>query len=119
MEILKMYGGGQKFLSGGGAGIPFPHTPFPSRPAGAKHLGIFQKMVSSRTVKIHQNLTFCKFPDHFGGRAKRVPSISPRQILSARRGEPRLAVGQDEVRLPHDFNSVSDLLCPKLLTNKI
>ena len=66
-------------------------------------LAIFQEMVSSRTVKIHQNLTFCKFPDHFGGGTKCRPSISPRQILSARRGEPRLAVGQDEVRLPRDL----------------
>ncbi|PJE73315.1 MAG: hypothetical protein COV00_00365 [Candidatus Tagabacteria bacterium CG10_big_fil_rev_8_21_14_0_10_40_13] len=32
------------------------------------------------------------------GGTKCRPSISPRQILSARRGEPRLAVGQDEVR---------------------
>ncbi len=75
-------------------------------------LAILQEMVSSRTVKIHHNLIFCKFADHFVGGTKCRPSISPRQILSARRGEPRLAVGQDEVRLPCDFNSVSDLLCP-------
>jgi len=75
-------------------------------------LAISEKMVSSRTVKIHHNLTNCKFPDHFVGGTKCRPSISPRQILSARRGEPRLAVGQDEVRLPCDFNSVSDSLCP-------
>jgi hypothetical protein len=74
--------------------------------------GISDKMSSSQTVKTHQNLTFRKLTDFFIGGAQRRPSISPRQILSARRGEPRLAVGQDEVRLPCDFNSVSDLLCP-------
>ena len=73
---------------------------------------IFQEMVSSRTVKIHQNLTFCNLTAHFGGGTKCRPNISPRQILSARRAQARLAVGQDEVRLPRDFNSVSDLLCP-------
>jgi hypothetical protein len=92
-------------------------SPQPPPSAASERSGIFQKMVSSRVVKIHQNLTFCKFADHFGGRAKRVASISPRQILSARRGEPRLAVGQDEVRLPRDFYSVSNLLC-QLLTNQ-
>ena len=73
--------------------------------------GVFDKMSSSQTVKTHQNLTFFKLTDFFVGGAKRRPLISPRQILSARRGEPRLAVGQDEVRSPCDFNSVSDLLC--------
>ena len=65
--------------------------------------GVSDKMSSSQTVKTHQNLTFGKLTDFFVGGAKRRPSISPRQILSARRGEPRLAVGQDEVRLPRDL----------------
>ena len=92
---------------------PFLPSP-PERFAGAKRrrLGIFQKMGSSPVVKIHHNLTFRNNTDFFVGGAKRRPLISPRQILSARRGEPRLAVGQDEVRLPSDFNSVSDLLYP-------
>src|SRR3989344_4971698 len=77
--------------------------------------GISDKMSSSQTVKTHQNLTFGKLTDFFVGGAQRRPSISPRQILSARRGEARLAVGQDEVPLPCDFNSVSDLLCPIIL----
>ena len=81
-------------------------------------LAILHEMVSSRTVKIHQNLTFCNLTNFFVGGAKRRPLIFPRQILSARRAQARLAVGQDEVRLPCDFNSVSDLLCPKLLTNQ-
>jgi len=76
---------------------------------------VLDKMSSSQTVKTHHNLTFRKLTDFFVGGAKRRPSISPRQILSARRGEPRLAVGQDEVRLPCDFNSVSDLLCPLIV----
>ena len=97
-----------------------PPSAAPERFAGAKRRrqissAIFQEMISSRTVKIHQNLTFCNNANFFRGRAKRVPLISPRQILSARRGEPRLAVGQDEVRLLCDFNSVSDLLCPIIL----
>ena len=74
--------------------------------------GISDKMSSSQTVKTHQNLTFRKLTDFFVGGAQRRPCVLPRQILSARRGDPRLAVGQDEVRLPCDFNSVSDLLCP-------
>jgi hypothetical protein len=77
--------------------------------------GISDKMSSSQVVKTHHNLTFGKLTDHFGGRAKRVPSISPRQILSARRAQARLAVGQDEVRHPRDFNSVSALLCSIIL----
>src|SRR3989344_4111958 len=104
----------------GRRGNSFPPTPFLPAPSEQTVLGsfceialaIFQKMVSSRTVKIHQNMTFCNLTDHFGGGAERRPSISPRQILSARRAQARLAVGQDEVRLPCDFNSVSDLLCP-------
>ena len=82
-------------------------------------LAISQKMVSSHTVKIHHNLTFRNNTNFFGGGAKRRPLISPRQILPARRAQARLAAGQDEIRLPCDFNSVSDLLCPKLLTKKI
>ena len=94
-------------------------SPQPPPSAAPERSGIFQKMISSDTVKIHHNLTFCNNTDFFVGGAKRRPLIFPRQILSARRGEPRLAVGQDEVRLPCDFNSVSDLLCPKLLTKNI
>jgi hypothetical protein len=74
--------------------------------------GISDKISSSRTIKTHKNLTFRKFTDFFVGGAQRRPSISPRQILSAWRAQARLAVGQDEVRLPCDFNSVSELLCP-------
>ena len=74
--------------------------------------GISDKMSSSQTVKTHQNLTFGKLTDFFVGGAERRPCVLSRQTLSARRGEPRLAVGQDEVRLPRDFNSVSDVLCP-------
>ena len=85
--------------------------PREARPSGV-FSEIFDKVGSSGIVKTHQNLTFGKLTDHFVGGTKCRPSISPRQILSARRGEPRLAVGQDEVRLPCDFNSVSDLLCP-------
>src|SRR3989338_8464553 len=58
-------------------------------------LGISDKMSSSQTVKTHQNLTFGKLTDFFVGGAQRRPSISPRQILSARRGEPRPAGGQN------------------------
>ena len=86
---------GREFLS--------PQPPFLPAPPERKRLGIFQKMVSSRTVKIHQNLTFRKLTDFFVGGAQRRPSISPRQILSARRAQARLAVGQDEVRLPCDL----------------
>jgi len=116
-------------LNGGGgkrvrAKIHSPQPPFflPARAfrivcaarsaASCQFSGISDKIGSSQTVKTHQNLTFGKLTDFFVGGAKRRPSISPRQILSARRGEPRLAVGQDEVRLPCDFNSVSSLLCP-------
>ena len=80
--------------------------------ASCQFLEILDKMSSSQTVKTHQNLTFGKLTDFFVGGAKRRPSILPRQILSARHAQARLAVGQDEVRLPCDFNSVSDLLCP-------
>ncbi|OGJ62473.1 hypothetical protein A3H22_01425 [Candidatus Peribacteria bacterium RIFCSPLOWO2_12_FULL_55_15] len=65
--------------------------------------------------------------DFFVGGAQRRPSISPRQILFARRAQARLAVGQDEVRakdffgsnlfrkkvaLPCDFRQVSCLFYP-------
>ena len=113
-----MYGGGKNFLSGGGAGIPFPHTPFPARPAGAKRLGIFHKIGSRPVVKIHQNLTFCNSTNFFGGRAKRVPSISPRQFLCARRGEPRLAPAQTEVRLPRNLEILSRICFAQLLINQ-
>jgi hypothetical protein len=114
--------GGQKFIPPNPLSFCPPERSESFVPRVARQSGvfseIFDKMISSRVVKIHHNLTFCKFPDHFGGRAKRVPSISLRQILSARRAQARLAVGQEEVRLPRNFNSVSDLLCPKLLTNQ-
>jgi hypothetical protein len=72
-------------------------SPQPPPSAAPERSGIFQEMISSRTVKIHQNLTFRNNANFFRGGPKCRPSISPRQILSARRGEPRLAVGQDEV----------------------
>ena len=77
--------------------------------------GISDKMSSSQVVKTHQNLTFGKLTDFFVGGSQSRPYVLPRQILSARRAQARLAVGQDEVRLPRDFNSVSDLLCPIIL----
>ena len=90
-------------------------SPQPPPSAAPERSGIFQKIVSSDTVKIHHNLTFCNNTNFFVGGAKRHPLIFPRQILSARRAQARLAVGQDEVRLPCDFNSISDLLCPIIL----
>ncbi len=75
-----------------------PFLPAPSeRFAGAKRrrLGVLQEMISSRTVKIHQNLTFCNNTNFFRGRAKCVPSISPppdkSSPLGARRRASRLA----------------------------
>src|SRR3989344_242976 len=65
----------------------------------------------SRVIQ-HQNLTFCNNANFFRGRAKRVPLISPRQILSARRAQARLAVGQDEVRAKDFFGS--NLFCKKI-----
>ena len=104
-------------------GIPSPNPLLPPRRSGFRKdceiaLAISHKMVSSRTVKIHQNLTFRNNTNFFVGGAKRRPLIFPRQILSARRAQARLAVGQDEVRLPCDFNSVSDLLCLIILCVK-
>src|SRR3990167_1713301 len=109
---------GTKFGGGGKRGrakIHSPQPPFflPARAfsfgfaarsaASCQFLGISDKMSSSQTVKTHQNLTFRKLTDFFVGGAKRRPSVLPRQILSARRDEPRLAVGQNEVRLPCDL----------------
>src|SRR3989344_4514071 len=59
--------------------------------------GVSDKMRSSQTVKTHQNLTFEKLAAFLVGGETRPQSIPPRQILPARRGGPRLAVGQDEV----------------------
>ena len=50
-----------------------------------------------------QNQTFCKFAVHFGGGAKHRPSRLPHRIKAARRAQARLAVGQNEVRLPCDL----------------
>ena len=110
----------ERNLNGGGgkrgrAKIHSPQPPFflPARAfrilcaarsaASCRFSEILDKMSSSQTVKTHHNLTFGKLTDFFVGGAKRRPSISPRQILSARRCEPRLAVGQDEVRVPCDL----------------
>ena len=90
-------------------------SPQPPPSAASERSGVFDKIGFSQTVKTHQNLTFFKLTDFFVGGAKRRPLISPRQILSARRAQARLAVGQDEVLLPCDFNSVSDLLCPIII----
>jgi len=112
--------GPKPFGSGGGAGIPFPPTPFPSRAAGAAGIfcetpsGVSLKESSNLVVNILHNQTFCKFAVHFGGGAKRRPSILPRQILSARRAQARLAVGQDEVRLPCDL-ILSRYALPKII----
>ena len=111
LQNMKFGGSGKR----GRAKIHSPQPPFflPARAhriacaarsaAPRRFSEIFDKMSSSQTVKTHQNLTFRKLTDFFVGGAKRRPSISPRQILSARHGEPRLAVGQDEVRLPCDL----------------
>ena len=119
-------------LNGGGgkrgrAKIHSPQPPFflPARAfrivcaarsaAPCQFLRISDKMSSSQIVKTHQNLTFGKLTDFFVGGTKCRPCVLPRQTLSARRGEPRLAVGQTQVRLQRDFNSVSDLLCSIIL----
>jgi hypothetical protein len=69
--------------------------------------GISDKMSSSRVVKTHQNLTFGKLTDFFVGGAKRRPCVLHRHFLCARRGEPRLAPAQTEVRLPRDLEILS------------
>src|SRR3989344_1640365 len=95
----------------GRGGIPPPNPPLPPRPSGFQS-GVVQEIGSHLVVNILHNQTFFKFADHFGGGAKRRPSISPRQIISARRAQARIAVGQDKVQLPCDLNSVSlHLLC--------
>ncbi len=76
---------------------------------------VFDKMSSSQTVKTHQNLTFGKLTDFFVGGAKRRPLILWGEFRTYRRANARLSARQDEVRLPCDFNSVSDLLCPIIL----
>src|SRR3989344_6676412 len=76
---------------------------------------VFDKMSSSQTVKTHQNLTFFKLTDFLVGGAKRRPLILWGEFNAFRRADARLSARQDEVRLPCDFNSVSDLLCPIIL----
>src|SRR3989338_3502593 len=96
---------------GGNSFSPHPFF-FPPRPSGMRS-GIFQEIGSSFVVNILHNQTFCKFAVHFGGGTQCHPSRLPRQTLSARRAQARLAVGQDEGRPPYDFNSFSfHLLCP-------
>ena len=68
---------------------------------------ILDKMSSSRVVKTHQNLTFGKLTDFFVGGAQRRPNVLRRHFLCARRGEPRLAPAQTEVRLPRDLEILS------------
>ena len=77
--------------------------------------GVFDKMSSSQTVKTHHNLTFFKLTDFLVGGAKRRPLILWGEFRTYRRADARLSARQDEVRLPCDFNSVSDLLCPIIL----
>jgi len=72
---------------------------------------VFDKMSSSQTVKTHHNLTFRKLTDFFVGGAKRRPLIFWGECNAFRRADARLSARQNEVRLPCDFNSVSDLLC--------
>jgi len=110
-EFTKIHRALTQFFWQRRGGIPPPNPLLPPRPSGFQGLGkialaILQEMISSRTVKIHHNLTLCKFSDHFGGGTKCRPSVFPRQILSARRAQARLAVDQDKVRLPCDSNSV-------------
>ena len=76
---------------------------------------VFDKIGSSQTVKTHHNLTFRKLTDFFVGGAKRRPLILWGEFRIYRRADARLSARQDEVRLPCDFNSVSDLLCPIIL----
>ena len=76
---------------------------------------VFDKMSSSQTVKTHQNLTFFNLTDFLVGGAKRRPLILWGECNAFRRALARLSARQDEVRLPCDFNSVSDLLCPIIL----
>jgi hypothetical protein len=75
--------------------------------------GISDKMSSSGVVKTHQNLTFGKLTDFFVGGAQRRPCVLPRQFLCARRGEPRLAPAQTEVRLPRDLEILSRICFAK------
>src|SRR3989338_3852768 len=63
----------------------------------------------------HQNLTFFKLTDFLVGGAKRRPLILWGEFNAFRRADARLSARQDEVCLPRDFNSVSDLLCPIIL----
>ena len=70
MDIYKMYGGNQKFWSGGVAEFLPPTPSF--RRAGADFgkvckitLAILHEIVSSRTVKIHQTGLACL--DHYCG----------------------------------------------------
>ena len=69
--------------------------------------GISDKMSSSGVVKTHQNLTFGKLTDFFVGGAERRPCVLPLCFLRARRGEPRLAPAQTEVRLPRNLEILS------------
>ena len=73
---------------------------------------ISDKMSSSQTVKTHQNLTFFKLTDFLVGGAKRRPLTLWGEFNAFRRADARLSARQDEVRLPCDFDSVSNLLCP-------
>jgi hypothetical protein len=45
--------------------------------------------------------------DFFVGGAQRRPCVLPLSFLCARRGEPRLAPAQTEVRLPRDLEILS------------
>src|SRR3989338_4062458 len=101
---------------------------------GSKNLVVCARVGGANTTPLFLAAHFAKRNTKFGGGGKRgrakIPSPQPPFFLPApavrfrssartggspRRGESRLAVGQDEVRLSCDFNSVSDLLCPIIL----
>jgi hypothetical protein len=65
--------------------------------------GIFDKVSSSEVIKILQDCKFRFLTNESVGGTKCRPLVFPRQILSARRAQARLAVGQDEVRNPMQF----------------
>jgi len=72
--------------------------------------GIFGKMSSSFVVNILHHKTRRIFESHFVGGRNGRPLNFRRRIKAARRPDGRLAVGQNEVRLPCDFEILSRFL---------